>query len=232
MSKCLRLVILTVCIVNAAVSGALANGTLSGTVTGSGGQPLANAKIEVQSVGWGNYYLYAANADGNGFYTLSLPAGDYVLKATQPNSYYMAYYYNNAANMARLNAVTITENNTTTVSPALIAGAGAISGKITDKSGNPVSGQYVYVSNSTFGFSSASGQTASDGTFAFYGLLPGTTYYCYTYFNNMQTFYNGVTNYTARTPITITANQTTANINFVTPAATSTTKAVVVPLMN
>ncbi|UUZ84660.1 carboxypeptidase-like regulatory domain-containing protein [Paenibacillus sp. P26] len=127
------------------VSHAASTG-ISGTVTNGAGNPVSGAAVTVSGVSG------SVTTDANGKYTLNIPAGTYQYVSVSAAGY---------ANYAQ-NHIQVTEGNTTTVNFSY----GAISGTITDESGNPLSGANVYTYN-------AGTTTNAGGTYTL-NVPPGT----------------------------------------------------------
>ncbi|WP_248930004.1 beta strand repeat-containing protein [Paenibacillus hamazuiensis] len=123
-----------------------ATGTISGTVTSGSGNPVVGARVNVSDVSG------TVTTDANGKYTINVPAGTYRYITVSASGY---------ANYSQFN-IQVTEGNTTT----LDFGYGAISGNVTDETGNPLSGASVYTYNA--------GQTTNAGGTYTLNVPPGT----------------------------------------------------------
>ncbi|MFC6232579.1 beta strand repeat-containing protein [Paenibacillus allorhizosphaerae] len=160
------------------VSNAAATGTISGTVSNGSGNPVSGATVSVSGVSG------SATTDANGKYTLNVPAGTYQYVSVGATGY---------ANYAQ-NNIQVNEGNATTVNFSY----GAISGIVTDESGNPLSGANVYTYN-------AFQTTSAGGTYTLN--VPPGTYSVYADKNSAG--YNKST----KDNVQVTAGDTT-NVNF------------------
>lgn len=124
-------------------------GTISGYVKDSVGNPVSSVTITA--------YPGITTTDSAGWYELTiLPAGTY--SATASKSLWTSVTNNN---------VEVADSSTTTLNFTLQVGA--ITGKVTDSSGNAISS--VVISSSTGDYSAT---TATDGTYTISNVIPGS----------------------------------------------------------
>jgi Carboxypeptidase regulatory-like domain len=161
----------------------LAGATVSGTVTGPDGAPLANALVEISdSVG---YQHLQAVTDSAGHYSVAgLPAGRYLDCASvnqyqhQPGSpSYTDQCYGRTAADPYPYALSVSPGQRLTVN-LQIALASEVEGRITDAAGNPISGVWVYFTNQA-GVSGGQVTTDGNGEFDLFGLTPGDYTMCF-----------------------------------------------------
>lgn len=120
-----------------------ADGTLIGTVSGSGG-PVESSKVELYQYeadgsGGGFWYQtdYYAFTDVDGAYSLTVPAGDYRVGFDGNSGDYAFEYYQDADTVEEGDTVTVPSDGT--VQADVMLGAAAhVSGAVTDPDGAPV----------------------------------------------------------------------------------------------
>lgn len=215
----------------------VAAGTVSGVVKDSSGTVLPNVTIEIRSVGISSSYSFSTKSGTNGAYSYSLPyAGYYTLKAISTDQYAKPYYYNGnevtGPVPSFVKPVLIPTNSTVTIDPVISAGAGSVAGKATYSDGSPYASRSVYCYVYYGSGGSAYGVTDGDGSYVISGVDPSSYYCCYIYYNNISYYYNNTTDWSLKTPVVVTANTTTPNIDFTIPKETSSKSVVVVPLTN
>jgi hypothetical protein len=130
-------------------------GTLSGTVTGSGG-PLAGAAVEALS---GGSIKATASTGADGQYSLSVPPGTYDVRASR-----MSRITSTVSGQA------VAANSTTTVNLAL-ARMGSITGLVRDLNNNLLANAQVTAAGAGF---SGGGLTDANGNYTTIGLPAGT----------------------------------------------------------
>src|SRR4051794_40532541 len=149
---------------------AQAAGTLTGTITGPGGAPVANS----------HYYVFRTDgtlaadptADAAGHYAIDLAAGDYkiqfspsFLTGLQPE------YYKDAATFDDATVVTLTDGATMVADGEVGPGA-SIAGTVTADGGGPLAGVEVDLFRN--GLFKLSVRTGDDGSYTIGGLAAGT----------------------------------------------------------
>ena len=169
-----------------------AGGAISGRVTDSSSDGLANVEVDVDSTASGGYEA-TATTDANGDYTVTgLPAGTQTLcfdaaQATGGSStggYVDQCYHDVSWNgyenevVAGANAVTVTASATTSGIDATLASSAAITGTVTDASSDPLSNVEVEVLTSSGG-TAGYAFTGFDGTYSVKGLSSGTYDVCF-----------------------------------------------------
>ncbi len=140
-------------------------GSISGVVTDSTGAPLQD--IYVYSVpGYG--YGYTA-VDGS-YRIGGLPAGSYQVRFNGSDDY-SGEWFDNAADQGSAAEVVVAAGEAVVGVDASLARAGSISGVVTDSTGAPLQGMYVYANRDGSGYGSS---TAADGTYRIDGLTAGS----------------------------------------------------------
>ena len=160
-------------------------GTLSGTVTASGGGALSDVTVSVAGSG-------STTTAGNGAYSIgSIPSGTYNV------TYSKAGYTNQT-----INNVVITTGATTTRNVSMVVLPGTLSGTVTASGGGALSGVTVTASGS-----GGSTTTGAGGTYSIASIPPGT--YSVTYSKA------GYTSQTINNVVITTNATTTQNVSLV-----------------
>jgi hypothetical protein len=143
---------------------------ISGTVTGTGGGPLAGIYVDAYSP---DYYADATTA-ADGSYSVMVPAGTYNVEFSDYNNdvYLHGYYASGGFTVDQNSAtpVTVGTSDVTGINVRLQAGR-HISGTVTGPGGMPVSAIFVEVWSSTFDIWM---YTGLDGTYSL--MVPAGTY--------------------------------------------------------
>jgi protocatechuate 3,4-dioxygenase beta subunit len=210
----------------------LAKGTASihGRVTDADGRPLS--RVEVRA-GNGLGQQAAALTDGDGKYNVNeLPAGVFTVVATKAN--YVRSSWGEQRVEGPGKRITLADGQKLDDINIRLMRTGAITGRIVDEFGDPVTDvavmamRYQYVQGSRRLMPSArGGQTNDIGEFRLYGLTPGQYYVSATLRNNFNpigtdtndrtgyapTFYPGTGNVAEAQRLTIAPGQSIASIN-------------------
>ena len=146
--------------------GARIQGVVNGTVTEVGSEPLPGITIIVREKT--NLYLVAAvKTDTNGAYSLSVPAGQYIIEARNNTSQeYASETYSSGGGTNNLNTaeiVTLAENDVFIANFDLQSGV-ELSGNTSDGV-NPIVGGTVYVDNDEEGGATRLRVTNKDGNY-------------------------------------------------------------------
>lgn len=122
-------------------NGAMAQGTLSGTITDSTGTPIPYAYVECQEPDLGHWYYNSA--DASGYYEVNgMSAGEYEVRAS--DNLHMGQYYGGVTYREEVSArVTVSDGSTTSGIDIALPDGLTISGTVTDVTGNPFSGAYL-----------------------------------------------------------------------------------------
>jgi len=139
-------------------------GRVSGQVTDSVGNPIANARVTLRARGNGGW-AGSVFTDAQGSYTfLSLAQGAYELEAAPPAGVYLSRLH--------LPEVAVTPGQTTTQNVVLSRG-GIVSGRVTDSAGNPVANAVFSLRDAATNAWLGSVPTDAQGNFSI-SSLPGT----------------------------------------------------------
>jgi protocatechuate 3,4-dioxygenase beta subunit len=202
-------------------------GTISGTVTDTGGVPLSGIVVVAYPAAGGTGM--GMTTKENGIFTLgNLPLGSYKVSAeldSRSNSgeNYIKQYYNNKLYAAGADLVTLTAN-----SPAAdgihftLEVGGTISGQVLDENGQPITRAYVWAA--VFGKDNSQGTgayTDSSGNYLIKGVASGT-YRVMAYLTGKVTQYWQNAGFSSATPVSINAPEDKTGINFtLKPGGTS-----------
>ena len=206
------------------------HGSISGTVTGTGGIPVQDlAIISYDSSGTSTGSVYT-KADGT-YKIYGLAAGSYFVRADNARGYVGQLYSGlSCPSTCDFTAGTLVPVSLGVTTPNINftpAEYGSISGRVTDTGGTPLQGAQVAIFSAS-GAQANGATTNSSGVFSITGLAPGT-YYARTttgpsqFFGYLNQLYNGGScafscNVMSGTPISVSAGALTPNINFALPA--------------
>jgi hypothetical protein len=215
--------LLAVALLAGAATNALANGSISGTVTGSS-SPLANVVMQFYNLTTNDEIPYETTTDGSGNYTMSnLPPGQYGV-LTQDIHGFINEIWNNhpcstTCDTSTIDIIDITNNVVTGINFDLAPG-GRIEGTITDGA-NPIPGIKVYFvdQNGELFFTSA----ITDALGHYISNAGMATGYAFVVTTNTIGYQNELYDNilclfcdpTTGTHVNVTLGATTSNINFV-----------------
>ncbi|MCX6583459.1 MAG: carboxypeptidase regulatory-like domain-containing protein [Candidatus Aminicenantes bacterium] len=184
-------------------------GIISGAITGTGGAPLENTRVEARISAF--VVSGSAYTDSSGQYTLQgLPSGAYKIYFSNYSQNYFPIWYNNKTTYETADPLNVTVGQTIPNIDAQLAQGGTISGTITDGSGNPIDlvGVSIYDMNNQ---STAGAGTNSSGYYLTTTLPAGnykirfTPTYGSVY---LSEWYNDKTTFSDADAIPVTAGQT------------------------
>ncbi|CAK8718500.1 hypothetical protein GCAAIG_07955 [Candidatus Electronema halotolerans] len=199
---------------SAVAAAALTAGTstITGKVTNSGGNAIAEAYVlVVDSSGNGE----SRTTDAAGVYTVAnIAAGIYYVYFSADG--YEAEWYEDAPQQACATPVTLAADKSETIDAVLektaVVETGSISGKVTDPDGTAVSGAYVYAYGPDYGSTS----TGADGTYTISGLPSGdykVEFNAPFSSDLLDEWYNGKADYSSADAVTVTAPDTKSGID-------------------
>jgi protocatechuate 3,4-dioxygenase beta subunit len=192
------------------VAGAT-TGWISGSVTAAGAGPLGGICVDANGIDL---------TVGSGSATTAAD-GTYTIKGLAPGSYDVEFYPSRCGNdyvtqfWNNANAVLVAVGSTVTDINAAMVGTGAISGTVTNSSGDPLSNIRV---TATGAGRTGSATTAADGTYTITGVVPGS--YDVEFYSEPggsvdyanQWWYNGPEPGSA-VPVSVAAESTVSDIN-------------------
>lgn len=150
-----------------------APGSISGRVTDASGAPVAGVDV----------YAWAASGEGEGTGVQTRSDGTYVITPLRPGSYLVSFsapgesglagsYFPSTYDPRTAAAVAVASGQAVAGVDARLVVGGSISGLVTGVDGAPIAGVSVYADNGD-PRTSASVQSAPDGTYTVTGLSPG-----------------------------------------------------------
>ena len=145
---------------------------LAGTVRDSGGKPIAGARIEVDTTT--GTFVASGVAGSDGSYSITVPAGTYVVRATDYSGAHASGYYAGAtlsATPGGAKSITLTSGDSVAVEFAL-PGTVSLAGTVTGAGPAPLAAILVTATNRGSG-EIAYAYTGTDGTYSM-TLGPGT----------------------------------------------------------
>ncbi|MBF4764240.1 carboxypeptidase regulatory-like domain-containing protein [Nocardioides islandensis] len=159
-------------------AAAAAPGHIIGTVTDSGGQPLAGVMVGVWTLpppGQGAS-VYSKLTDATGGYDIFMNDGTYRVSFDDPSGAYATEYYDNKLDMETSDPVAASSAGATTGIDASLAPAAVLSGRLTHPDGTPVTKGMVVVYRLVGGAYKWRANAYLDGTGAYRaaGLQAGT----------------------------------------------------------
>ncbi|MEM7586995.1 MAG: carboxypeptidase-like regulatory domain-containing protein, partial [Acidobacteriota bacterium] len=112
-------------------------GSISGRVTGPGGEPLFNVRVTAGSQDEQDPAFGFAATDSDGRYRIrSLPTGSYLLHFSAPDGFRVPEWYDDAKSRDQATPVMVVDAADSAGIDAELAPAGAIQGSVTDRFGN------------------------------------------------------------------------------------------------
>jgi hypothetical protein len=200
------------------IDAALADGgAISGRVTDATGTVgLANVNAQIRDLN--NSYYNGVYTDGEGYYTIhGLPAGSYKIQFTTHDvvGSYVAEWYSDKNSFQNADAVSVTVGQTATGIDAQLAEGGYISGRVTNTSNKGVANVEANVYD-TGGNRLEWTTTDSSGYYTVKGLPSGdhhVQFWTYNAGNYLEEWYNDKNSQSEADPVTVTAGNTTADIN-------------------
>jgi hypothetical protein len=212
-------VIVTVGSTTTGIDAQLANGgSISGRVTDSGSNGIANVNINVNDMN-GNGVAWTST-DSNGDYTVNgIPPGNHKVRFWPYNAgNYMEEWYNDKGSFADADTILVIAGQTNTGIDAQLADSGAISGRVTDSTGTVgIANVGVQICDLTQYWLPQGTSTDSDGYYTLRG-LPSGDYKLefrthWTPGNYVSEWYNDKDSFESADTISVTVGQTTTGID-------------------
>ncbi|MGH7449816.1 MAG: carboxypeptidase regulatory-like domain-containing protein, partial [bacterium] len=195
-----------------------ATGVISGKVTNASGAPIVNAKVNTYSRD--NPFSYgSAQTARDGTYRLEgLKTGKYFVQVWAEG--YISEFYDDARTPDNATLVAVNEPNETSNIDFMLGVGGAITGKVTDKTGNPFVGaivqSYFAGADSLYnGFGMA--LTEKDGTYKIAGLAAGSyvvSAEAWTQWSYARQWFKNVSTPDSATAIDVQEEKVVADIDF------------------
>jgi uncharacterized repeat protein (TIGR01451 family) len=194
------------------------SGTISGKVTLTDGvTPVSGATVNVRTSPAGDVILYTST-DPSGNYAASLAAGTYIVRAVAPGL--AVTYYANAANSATATPVTVTANAATTnINIQMASTVGGISGRITSAAtGAPLTNAGVLVFDGVTSSLVNAYSTDAAGRYDTGRVLRPGVYKVQANITGAETtVYNNKFSVNTADPVSVSAGNTTADIDIALP---------------
>jgi hypothetical protein len=190
-------------------------GIISGRVTDSQGTGILDVDIYVWALD-GNI-LGVDFSDSDGYYTVEgIRAGDCKVSfETFGENNYISEFYNDKSDWNSADTVSVSAGQTTTLSDAVLAQGGAISGRVTDSLANGIENIGVYVSDLNHNLLT-SGYTDANGDYTVMAVLPGdckVRFDTYSAGNYLEEWYNDQGSFNDADTVTVTSGSTTTGID-------------------
>jgi protocatechuate 3,4-dioxygenase beta subunit len=195
------------------------SGSISGTAQDKDGNPIPNASIYASSSDTLGYYSAYGYSDAEGKYVLSgLRTSRYKVQCSKYG--YMTIWYDNVPDWQTAALVQVTDGFDTPNINFTLSRGGSLSGKATDKSGKATASVEIDVYDTTYSMRSYA-MTNDSGYYVVSGLPSGKYFvaaYSSMYFGQ---WYDGADSYLKATPVSVTIEENTPNINFTLSAGSS-----------
>jgi hypothetical protein len=196
----------------------VAGAGIAGTVTDAQtGEPIPGINLSLMRAVSGFPWVGWTASTDQGYYGLGgLTSGTYMLEAVDPSGHYAPQWWDTSPSKSHAGGITLAEGATTTANVRLQEAAG-ITGVVTNRDGQPLTGIYVYIAPSPrtdldcIDPMKLQTYTGSDGRFSLTGLPPGKWVIEFTDFNEtyMYQFWPDARSFDAATPVALPPGQTT-----------------------
>jgi 5-hydroxyisourate hydrolase-like protein (transthyretin family) len=209
------------------ISASLSAGaTISGTVTDESGAPVPGVSVRAIDPAFGTWSGYT-NTDAAGAYELTgLKAGGYAIEFAPlgVSGPVAGEWWDDAASRADAEVVTVSSGGSVWGIDAVLAGAGSISGVVTDTTGAPAPNAYIGVyraSSDGIGDWAGSAATDASGAYSVTGLAVGEYKVQFsTWGSLLGEWYDDAADVWSATPVTVEAGSTTSVDGELTVGAT------------
>ena len=196
-----------------------AGGSISGHVTNSNGDPLANVNVSAQTLPCCSGPSGFASTDAAGNYTINgLPTGNYQVQFTPSfgsSSGLLGEYYNNKTTAAQATPVAVVAGADHPAINASLEQGGSISGHVTNSNGDPLAGVNVSAQTVTCCTIGAGATTDATGDYTIIGLPTGNYQVQFTASGTglVSEYYDNKTTAAQATPVAVVAGADTPAIN-------------------
>jgi len=192
---------------------------ISGRVTDEYGSPIANLHVYAHSGTCNGPWAGGTNTDGDGNYTLDLPAGTYFVSACASCAGlpYPDRWFPNAWMCEQGTPVVVQPGQVTPMIDFALPECGTISGRVVDMSGNPIVNLHVYANDYTSGEWRGGRNTGTDGYYSIF--VPTGSYRVRTCascndLNYIDEWYHDTNIYDSAAQVPVTVGNDTPGIDF------------------
>ena len=200
-----------------------AGGIVSGTVTISGGGPIAGLSVIAQDSNNGQFRGGTQTQSDGSYVIRAVAAGNHLVRVSASGTPYATEWYRDAYTTAAATPVVVLAGEERLEVDFALEAGGSISGTVRDVADNPIAGVRVYVNEYDTNSWLGDAQTLSDGAFTVDG-LPAGSYRVHvdtTGTSFASEYYNNAYDYGAATPVPVTAGENTPVIDFALEAGVS-----------
>ena len=202
-------------------ASAAPGGQISGTVTGSGGDPVRGITVTAYDSDTGEFGDEATTKKDGTYALKKLGAADYTVEFmdNSDSPLYATEYYDDQVDFEDATRVTVAVSQQVSGIDAELARFGTISGRVTDEEGNPIGGIFIDVLEVTDDgppFDSPGGTTtAANGTYRFPFTPAGTYVVGFTDLDGtyVNEYYDDQLSIFDADPVTVTAGGVTPAID-------------------
>jgi hypothetical protein len=188
-------------------------GSISGIVADTDGVGIPNVYVAVRDQGY-NYAAQTVTASDGTYMISGIPTNSYSVNFSPYAADYVVQWYNNESSVGSANWVSVTAPDTTLGIDAQLAVGGSISGTVTDATGAGI--PYVAVGvTAVSGNYGAAGLTAADGTYTVNWIPTGSYTVNFSLEGYLSQWYNNEGNSGSANWVSVTAPDTTPQINAV-----------------
>ena len=188
-------------------------GSISGIVADTDGVGIPNVYVAVRDQGY-NYAAQTVTASDGTYMISGIPTNSYSVNFSPYAADYVVQWYNNESSVGSANWVSVTAPDTTLGIDAQLAVGGSISGTVTDATGAGI--PYVAVGvTAVSGNYGAAGLTAADGTYTVNWIPTGSYTINFALEGYLSQWYNNEGNSGSANWVSVTAPDTTPQINAV-----------------
>ncbi len=184
---------------------------LQGTVTDESASPLEGMIMQILTPdGYTQLNKVVLKTAADGTWEATVPTRPLVVKFRDFYNVYGTEYYDNAATLAGATTLSPVTSAVVTGIDAVLSNASSVSGTVTDTSGNPISGSYVYIYDVPFTGSYKFGvPTDANGDYTFAGLTSGDYLLKFTKPGYYTQWWNDAPDQTSATTVSTTAGTNT-----------------------
>ena len=185
----------------------LIRGAVGGTVLSEDGSPVDGVRVD--AYGANGYFTTLTDADGS-YQIGGVETGEYTVRFTDPSNSYIGEYFDDAADQAAAQTVQVFGFELTDEINARLAPYGSISGRVTDRSGEPVAGVVVRTEPRY-----ATATTDADGRYRIVGLTSSNYKVSFTPPDGpfVDQWFDGAADRSTATGVAVTTSEETTGID-------------------